>query len=623
MLTGTRCSLRLALVDHAGSTTTFESSRTIGPECIWRREVAVHHDADEDREGDHRDDQHPHEVAFPAIVFVHQPLLGGWCSRPSPSEADAQGRPEQLDDVDHRVSFTNRTLPSVRTEWPHEARDVSLTHRPEDAAVKTTASVGTRGHVRATRIRKGCGHDRGVQVDSEGAAFLISALLAVTWATASVSATIVDRETVSDTYQFDVYDCGYRLHVTGAFTDEIQVRADQNPDINHATTRHDFKETWTADDGRWFTVSGHNLFKDIRLKRVEGTLYEGVFNIPGQTSTICDASGRIVRKDGGNVSFDYTIDFADGSFNVVSDKIAGPHPSFDTDVCLAVAPLTGGDSAKYLTERPIGSTELPDGLRRVPAAELHAERREEPAAAVLPRLRRDRRRDARGAIERLVQAGIPKYINVGGWDTSRPFVVLAMQHVEEPPGFDWSACQDVYPWGGSCNMQLQHDRGNVQPAFCTTPDEVHDFIDYAVAHYNVDPTRVYITGLSCGAFGIWEYLAKYAADRRSRPRSRSPARAPGLRADYCALGADPIWAFHGLLDDVVDPQGSIEPMTALQDCPGVPADRAMLTTYPDRDHNSWDPAYSGAAATTSTPGCSASPNPEVTGQRPADPGCVK
>ena len=74
-----------------------------------------------------------------------------------------------------------------------------------------------------------------------GAAFLISALLAVTWATASVSATIIDRETASDTYQFDAWDCGYRLHVTGAFTDEIQVRADQNPDILHVTTRHDFQ----------------------------------------------------------------------------------------------------------------------------------------------------------------------------------------------------------------------------------------------------------------------------------------------------------------------------------------------------------------------------------------------
>ena len=36
-------------------------------------------------------------------------------------------------------------------------------------------------------------------------------------------------------------------------------------------------------------------------------------------------------------------------------------------------------------------------------------------------------------------------------------------------------------------MQLQHDLDNAQPAFCTTPDEVHDFIAYAVAHYNIDP----------------------------------------------------------------------------------------------------------------------------------------
>ena len=30
-------------------------------------------------------------------------------------------------------------------------------------------------------------------------------------------------------------------------------------------------------------------------------------------------------------------------------------------------------------------------------------------------------------------------------------------------------------------MQVQHDLDNASPAFCTTPDEVHDFISYAVA----------------------------------------------------------------------------------------------------------------------------------------------
>ena len=160
-------------------------------------------------------------------------------------------------------------------------------------------------------------------------------------------------------------------------------------------------------------------------------------------------------------------------------------------------------------------------------------------------------------------------------------------------------------------MQLQHDRGNVQPAFCTTPDEVHDFIDYAVANYNVDPTRVYITGLSCGAFGVWEYLGEVRRrpeDRGRRPDRRRGTARPG-RTPVARWSETPIWAFHGALDDVVDPQGSIEPMTALQDCPGVTADRAKLTIYPDRDHDSWDPGVQRSATTTSTPGCSASPSP--------------
>ena len=69
---------------------------------------------------------------------------------------------------------------------------------------------------------------------------------------------------------------------------------------------------------------------------------------------------------------------------------------------------------------------------------------------------------------------------------------------------------------------------------------------------------------------------------------------PAWSPSYCGLEEAPLWAFTGLLEDTVDPAGSIEPLTALQACPGVPADEAKLTVYPDRDHNSWDPAYGGA-----------------------------
>jgi hypothetical protein len=34
-------------------------------------------------------------------------------------------------------------------------------------------------------------------------------------------------------------------------------------------------------------------------------------------------------------------------------------------------------------------------------------------------------------------------------------------------------------------------------------------------------------------------------------------------------------------------------MGNVQGCPAATADSAKLTVYPDRDHNSWDPAYDG------------------------------
>jgi predicted peptidase len=266
---------------------------------------------------------------------------------------------------------------------------------------------------------------------------------------------------------------------------------------------------------------------------------------------------------------------------------------FDVDLCKAVAPLTGGDSARYLTPRPIGSTDFAEGFYEYLPPSYSATGTKSPLLLFFNGYGENGDGTAAG-LSNLLFAGIPRYINAGGWSTDRPFVVLSHQHVEAAPGFDFSSC-DGQPWNGSCNMQVQHDLDNASPAFCTTPDEVHAFIGYAVAHYNVDPTRVYVTGLSCGAFGIWEYLAKYHADLQVAAAVPIAGDGrPGSAPSYCSLGSTPLWAFHGALDDVVNPLGSIEPMTALAGCPGVPADEAKLTVYPDRDHNSWDPAYGGA-----------------------------
>jgi hypothetical protein len=416
----------------------------------------------------------------------------------------------------------------------------------------------------------------------------------LTLGSGTASATIADRSgKVTQPYEFVNWDCGYELDVAGITTDQVLVRVDRtDPRIVFVTDNYQFHETWTAADGRSFVFEGNGLAKDVRAKWLGGSLYQFTFHNAGQTFLIRDSSGTLLSRDRGIFEFQYTLDLDNDTFNFVDFRLSGPHPSAGVDGCLTVAPLTGSNSASYLTPRPVGTTGFPQGFYEYLPPSYHATGTTSPLLVFT----NGYGENGDGSPEQLpnmLNAGIPRFINIGGWPTDRPLVVLALQHHEEP-GFDGSSCDGV-PWGGSCNMQIQHDNDDLQPAFCTTPYEIHDFIAYAVSHYNVDPKRVYVTGLSCGGFGIWEYLAKYHASLQVA--AAIPIAGDGRPAwsgHECGLGSTPLWAFHGALDDVVNPQGSIEPLTALQACPGVPADQAKLTVYPDRDHNSWDPAYSGS-----------------------------
>ena len=414
----------------------------------------------------------------------------------------------------------------------------------------------------------------------------------ITLAPVSASATIVDHTKSTEPYDFVHWDCGYPVHVVGTTSDNVHVRADKNPDIVYVTDNYAFRETWTASDGRWFTLSGDGLAKDVKATRVSGTLYEFTFHDSGNPSTVTDSSGKVLYRDRGNLSFQYTIDLATGEFNFLGVKVSGPHPTADIDLCKIVAPLIGTDSARYLTPRPIGSTSFPMGFYEYLPPSYSATGAKSPLLVVFNGYG-ENGDGTPGALQNLLWTGIPRFLDIGGWPTDRPLAVLALQHVEDAPGFDFSPC-DGATWGGSCNMQLQHDRNHASPAFCTTPDEVHSFIAYAVAHYNVDPARVYATGLSCGAFGTWEYLAKYGSEQVAAAVPIAGDGRPAWDTAGCGLGSVAIWAFHGELDDVVDPQGSIETMTDLQACPGVPANRAQLTVYPGLYHDGWDQAYSGS-----------------------------
>jgi predicted esterase len=422
---------------------------------------------------------------------------------------------------------------------------------------------------------------------------IVAALVAMTWGSAPANATVVLHDQFTQPYEFVNWDCGYPMTVAGVESHTVQLRADKSLDGNYfVTDKYQFTETWTTADGRWFTVAGNALNKDVKATPVGGTVYEFTFHNPGQPVIVTDSSGALVARDRGNLAFHYTFDVADGSFNFLGFGAAGPHPVFFTDLCRIVGPLVGTGSAQYLTPRPLGSTDAGMGYYEYLPPSYTDAGTQSPLLVAFNGYGENGDGTADG-LRNLLNTGIPRFIDVDGWPTDRPLVVLAAQHIEEPPGFDFSSCDGI-PWGGSCNMQVQHDRNHASPAFCTTPDEVHDFISYAVAHYNVDPHRVYATGLSCGAFGTWEYLARYGDEQLAAAVPIAGEGRPAWATAGCGLGSVAIWAFHGALDDVVDPQGSIATMTNLAACPGVPADRAQLTVYPDLYHEGWDQAYSGS-----------------------------
>jgi predicted peptidase len=140
-------------------------------------------------------------------------------------------------------------------------------------------------------------------------------------------------------------------------------------------------------------------------------------------------------------------------------------------------------------------------------------------------------------------------------------------------------------------LPIQHDLGHPEDAsICFTPSEVHDFLSYAIANYDVDPQRVYLTGLSCGAFGAWEYVAEYGGSQVAAMVPIAGEARPAWETAECGLGEVAIWAFHGDVDDVVAPAGSIEPLGNLEGCP-QPRRDAELTVYPGVDHDSWTRTY--------------------------------
>jgi len=93
-------------------------------------------------------------------------------------------------------------------------------------------------------------------------------------------------------------------------------------------------------------------------------------------------------------------------------------------------------------------------------------------------------------------------------------------------------------------------------------------LDHVILHYLADDRRIYLTGCSMGGYGAWMLGAAHPG----RFAAVAPISAPALHKpqDVCALKHTPVWALHGLADNVVPAQQTEVMIEALRACGGKP-----------------------------------------------------
>ncbi len=116
-----------------------------------------------------------------------------------------------------------------------------------------------------------------------------------------------------------------------------------------------------------------------------------------------------------------------------------------------------------------------------------------------------------------------------------------------------------------------------------SPEILLKILDVAIEQYDVDESRIYLTGLSMGGFGTW----RTACQHPDRFAAIIPICGGGPVEKADKLRDVPVWAFHGARDNVVALKNSQKMVKAVQDSQG----QAKLTIYPEARHDSWTETY--------------------------------
>lgn len=117
------------------------------------------------------------------------------------------------------------------------------------------------------------------------------------------------------------------------------------------------------------------------------------------------------------------------------------------------------------------------------------------------------------------------------------------------------------------------------------PHGIKAITDHLIKTEHIDPSRVYLTGLSMGGFGTWETAFEYPDTFAAIAPICGGAGVRWVTASR--LKTMPAWIFHGDKDGAVPVENSHKIHDALQKL-GAPV---KLTIYPGIGHDSWTATY--------------------------------
>jgi pimeloyl-ACP methyl ester carboxylesterase len=140
----------------------------------------------------------------------------------------------------------------------------------------------------------------------------------------------------------------------------------------------------------------------------------------------------------------------------------------------------------------------------------------------------------------------------------------------------------------------------ISPQFRVRPSagQIQSVVNYAKNHYRVDPTRVYVTGLSMGGGSTWDFSAVYGQNAAAIVPVCGGTKPTTTLASKVASKNLPIWTISSAADRVVPLQWARDWISWIDARNTAYASKTKLTVYTYESHNgTWARAFNPTSRT--------------------------